>query len=380
VTHILAPLRRLSEPTVPRPGESWWVIEPPSLRPSFLVYDLVARWRGEFAGLPLRRRLGCLSLRVLQHMAYRAGYGGERFEAGELPGPAADFSSMEANLADIPEGDRQGWMLDFLGALNAGRAEAELLLPKSVVFELAGTCNFSCVDCGVGSVAADGSRFMEVASLRRWMAELEPSLEHIRINGLGEATLHPDFGRCMDLLDASEASKELVTNFSAPDTTYERLLDSHYVLLVSWDAAQKNLFEKLRRGADFEELRMRLPRVVRAAAKAGAPSPILLFTLRPTNAAELPGVVRLAADAGVERIVVNVLKLADNSDWTRSCTEAITASFEAASETAASLGVDLRLPDHLGAMPVRSGTDQIQPISGPVQSMGAGADSACQAT
>ena len=26
------------------------------------------------------------------------------------------------------------------------------------------------------------------------------------------------------------------------------------------------------------------------------------------------------------------------------------------------------------------GTDQIQPISGPVQSMGAGADSACQAT
>jgi radical SAM protein with 4Fe4S-binding SPASM domain len=333
--------------------EEWWVVEPPRFTLAELVADLQERWRGEFDGVPLPRKLAFTLLRLIQHAAYRVGYGRDRVRAFELPARGRKFTTMELNLKDIEPSQRLHWVQGFLGQVNSGGGEI-LRPPRSVIFELSHACNFDCVGCGIGREGIRSDRFMPVTSLRRYAADLCSSATHLRINGLGEATLHPELDACLDVLAAYSAGREVISNFSAPLDTYVRLLGLGFVVLISWDAASEVTFRAIRRGADFPELLAKLPWLAERAAAIGAVPPILLFTLRPENIGELKATVEMGAERGVCRLTVNVFMLPDHSDWTSQRRPEILAAFDAASEAADRLGVELVLPDHLGEMPVRS--------------------------
>lgn len=330
-------------------ASSWWLIDPPPLAPHHLADDLYQRWREEFANAPLPRRLAFSVLRIIQHLAYRWGYGGDRVRAKVPRIRSPDMETMGENLADLPPALRQRWLLGFLSALNTPGPEPEP--PRSVVFELANTCNFACEHCGVGASDA-GERWMDPRRLKVWAGQICSKTDLVRINGLGEATLHPRLGECVEILAEYPGSREIITNLSAPMETYRMLLAAGYVILGSWDAATESTFERIRRGACFEDLRTKVPKLVDAAGAAGAPDPVLLFTVRPENVGEVAATVSLAADMGVRRLTVNVLRLATGEDWTARCFRELLAAFEAASETADRRGVMLALPDHLGSEPL----------------------------
>ena len=181
-----------------------------------------------------------------------------------------------------------------------------------------------------------------------------PAAKSLRINGYGETTLVPDLHRYLDCLDEFRyrGLREIITNLSAPLPVYEDLYARGFVLLVSWDAADPALFERIRVGADYRVLEKRLRALGRVAA-AQRDRVGLLFTLQESNLDEVVPVVRLAAKAGVGLVLLNMVKEADGSPWMESRFEEITARFAQAEELALAEEIELRLPDHVGSRRLR---------------------------
>lgn len=355
MTHLIRPAKD-SPPTkqaAAADAGGWWIVKPPRLTPRELVQDLRARLTDEFRDATALQKMEFVLLRLLQHVAYRLGYGVDRTRTIDLPWHGRTFATMERNLDDIPEEQRAEWLFQFLSEVNSTTTR-QAALPRSVVFELSGTCNLNCIGCGVGSTGIQHDRFMPVSRLQEAAAILCPGADHVRINGLGEATLHPELESCLDVLEAFPTEREVITNLTAPSRTYLRLLDLGFVLLVSWDAATAPVFEAIRRNANFSDLLPRLHEVAAAAARHTLPPLVLLFTLRPQNVGELVGTVELAARAGVRRLTVNVFIRPDHTDWTQHRQGEIAAAFAGASTMARREGLHLILPDHLGAAPVES--------------------------
>ena len=334
------------------PEKRWAVLAPPRLTLRELARDLRSLWTREFSGEPVHRKLVFSLLRIIQQVAYRRGYGNERAPVIIPPPSHPDFSAMEQNIEGLPKEIRLTWSCRFLEAMNVDEQSGSIPRPKSVIFELVNTCNYNCLDCGVGAGGIDTSRFMEVENLSRWAYSCCQDAELIRINGLGEATLHPQLDECLDILSRFPGGREIITNGSADIHVYERLLREGFVILVSWDGCTKSTFESIRRGADFSALCRMLSVITERAEHRGAPDPVLLFTLRPSNMNELPGTVLLGANRGIRRIIVNVLRLPDGSDWTADCREDIQRAFADAEDAATKQGVGLILPNHLGEEPI----------------------------
>jgi hypothetical protein len=183
---------------------------------------------------------------------------------------------------------------------------------------------------------------------------LGPGAKSLRVNGYGETTLVPDLGRYLDCLDefGFRGLREIITNLSAPTPVYEDLLARGFIVLASWDAASSETFERIRAGADYAVMESRL----RALGTRAADEPErlgLLCTVQEANLGEIVPVVELAADAGAGLVIFNMVKEPDGSPWMDARHEEIVASFAAADECARRRGVALRIPDHVGARPLR---------------------------
>jgi radical SAM protein with 4Fe4S-binding SPASM domain len=228
-------------------------------------------------------------------------------------------------------------------------------LPAKVIVEVTGSCNLDCVMCGIGRDGYQPERTMSLERFRRVAAELLPNAEVVRLNGLGESTIIPDFRRYLAALDGRACRLELVTNLThQDDALWTELVDRRCLLLVSCDAATPAAYEATRRGAKFDDFVRNLHLVAGAASRVGRRSDVqCIFTLMAHNIEELPGTVALMAAAGAGGVVVNVVKEDAPGPWLRDRRPAILEAFRAAQRKAADANVALRLPDHLGVEPVR---------------------------
>lgn len=258
---------------------------------------------------------------------------------------ASALELVDKNAVQITEDRRWRWKHEMTAPVASGTAYP---LPGRAIVELVNTCNLDCPMCRVGRHGVNLDRIMSVELFERILAALMPSLREVRLNGLGEATLHPDFASFVRRIRAAGLVGELITNLTCDDETIRLLVDAEFTVLVSWDAATPRLFETLRRPASFAVTLASLRALGSAAAAAGRSDHLhLMMTLQRANFSELARVVELAAEAGVPHVVVNVIKLADES-WIERHWDAIDGSIARARETAAALGIRLFVPDHLG--------------------------------
>lgn len=326
----------------------WRVLEPPSLAVRELLRDLRSVWGKELGDLSVSRKFPFLILRVLQNLAYRRGFGLSSMNTCVPLPPSPDFSQMERNLTAIPGPERMSWLLTFYAQLNNPVPAEHAAPPTSVVLELSGNCNLNCVGCGQGSHGIAPHRYIARSDLHRWTAETCGRAQLIRINGLGESTLHPELDYCLEILRRYPGGREIISNLTASTQVYLKLLDDGFALLLSWDAATKETMARIRRGADYDSMLRKLPVLAQRAEQNSCPRPTLLFTLREENVDHLPDVVTLAAQAGRLRVTVNVFRRHDHRDWTAPHRTRLTDLFGAAAALAESNGVELALPDHLG--------------------------------
>jgi MoaA/NifB/PqqE/SkfB family radical SAM enzyme len=151
---------------------------------------------------------------------------------------------------------------------------------------------------------------MTIGRFRALLDEL-PGTRSVILQGLGEPLLAPDLLPMV----AEAADRGIEVGFNTNGTLLTRSRAEALVraglgwLYVSLDGATATTYEAIRRGASFARVVANVRGLVDARRRSGASRPEvrLVFVAMRRNVHELPALVRLAADLGVDEVSVQNL-------------------------------------------------------------------------
>ena len=182
-------------------------------------------------------------------------------------------------------------------------------LPRKLQVEVTGSCNLRCRMCLVRYRPAIPKRAGALA-LEDYKALVDelPGLEELILQGLGEPLLSPhlfemiEFARARGIEVGFNTNATLLTRPKA-----RRLVDLDVAwLAISLDGASAAAYEDVRHGARYERVRANVEGLL-AERRDGRPHVKLVFVAMRRNVAELPALVELADEWGVEEVSVQNL-------------------------------------------------------------------------
>ncbi|MEV4642127.1 radical SAM protein [Actinoplanes sp. NPDC049548] len=240
-------------------------------------------------------------------------------------------------------------------------------LPRHLQLEITSACNLRCMMClvryrpPVNKLAGA----MRPELFHRLVAEV-PGLRRLTLQGLGEPLLSPYLPEM--IRTAVERHITVGFNTNATLLTARRaaeLVESRVDWVhVSLDGAHATAYEAIRDGADFATVVRNLAGLVAAKREAGSATPWIrvVFVAMRDTIGELPDLVRLLADLGVDELHVQNLShsfsdtdpaggyegirrfTADQALWTGADDDRARHAFAAATEAARERGLKVRLP------------------------------------
>jgi MoaA/NifB/PqqE/SkfB family radical SAM enzyme len=227
--------------------------------------------------------------------------------------------------------------------------------PRRLVLELTNACNLKCIMCG-----REHTDFTPTFFRKEWLERLVSAMtksEEVVLHGWGEPTVHPGFSEIMKWLDRYPVRKYFCTNGMLLDEIEQDIFGNHLdILAVSLDGATAETNDGIRVGVDFGQITRSLEGIVarREREKLGYPYINLVFTAMKRNLEELPQLVRLAADLGLEEVkAVYLTSFSDELDnevlWDEK--DRVKQVFNEAMQEAERTGVRIKLPHLQGVDP-----------------------------
>ena len=241
-----------------------------------------------------------------------------------------------------------------LAEIDAG-TEVLQSFPRRLVFELTHACNLSCIMCGRNAADFKGTMFnME------WFHYFEPMLddvEEVTLMGWGEPTMHPHFEEMLQIIDCHAARKYFCTNGMQLDRLTDAIFENHVdVFAVSLDGASAETNNRIRRGSDFLKITESLRKIerIKMENRLGYPWINFVFCAMRSNLHELPDLVRVAADLGIDEVKVVYLTafddvLAPEVLW--NAQDEVREVFEKTERLGEQLGIAVKLPHIQGEDP-----------------------------
>lgn len=234
-----------------------------------------------------------------------------------------------------------------LEELQAGRTVLRSM-PRRLVLELTNACNLNCMMCG-----RNAATFQPTVFQFDWLRYFEPMLdtvEEVTLMGWGEPTIHKDFVQMLELIHRHDARIYFCTNGMQLSQLEDAIFDNQVeVFAVSVDGAKAETNARIRRGSDLNKIVHSLRRIKQRQRSLGLSYPYVnfVFCVMKSNLHELPDLVRLAADIGLEEVKVVYLTafddiLSQESLW--DCRAEVEEVFQEAAELGESLEVTLKLP------------------------------------
>ena len=224
--------------------------------------------------------------------------------------------------------------------------------PRRLVFELTNACNLNCVMCGRN--AADFKPTVFDMDVFRSFEPLMDSVEEVTLMGWGEPTIHPHFNEMLEIINKHSARKYFCTNGMNLKKIKDAIFDYNVdVFAVSLDGATDETNGRIRRGSKIEVIKEDLKDIVRIKKERGLKYPWInfVFCAMQSNIRELPDLVRLAAEVGIEEVKVVYLTVFEDSllHETLWGHEALVREvFEEAIKVGEELGIVLKLPHYVG--------------------------------
>ncbi len=221
-------------------------------------------------------------------------------------------------------------------------------LPEKILLELTNNCNLRCIMCGIGENGYDPSRNLPINLLKKLCNEILSEVSLIRLNGLGESTIMPNFLEYLNLICELPAQLEIVTNLTVQNTAiWNKLLDHQTNFLISCDSSNPIKFESIRIGSKFEVFKKNLNYIGKNISNPLQAQ--IIFTLMEQNIDDLLGVIELAVYNELGGIIVNVVKMnPDKYCWIDENYNKVSQIFIKAYDIAKEKDICLKLPDHLG--------------------------------
>lgn len=224
--------------------------------------------------------------------------------------------------------------------------------PRRLVLELTNACNLNCIMCGRN--AADFKPTMFDMEIFRSFEPMMDTIEEVTLMGWGEPTIHPDFIEMLKIIDQHSARKYFCSNGMNLKKIKNAIFDYHVdVFAVSLDGATDETNGRIRRGSKIEQIKEDLKDIVKIKKERGLKYPWInfVFCAMQSNIRELPELVKLAAEIGIEEVKVVYLTvfgedLMNESLWGK---EALVKEvFEEAVSIGNELGIVLKLPHYIG--------------------------------
>lgn len=238
-----------------------------------------------------------------------------------------------------------------IAEMEAGKTILESY-PRRLVFELTNACNLNCVMCGRS--AADFKPTMFDMEVFRSFEPLMDKVEEVTLMGWGEPTIHPNFNEMLEIINRHRARKYFCTNGMNLKKIKHAIFDYNVdVFAVSLDGATEETNARIRRGSRINQITEDLKEIVKRKRERGLTYPWInfVFCAMRSNLHELPDLVRLAADIGIEEVKVVYLTvfgedLMHETLWGHE--ENVKTVFEEAISISEQLGIVLKLPHFIG--------------------------------
>jgi len=221
-------------------------------------------------------------------------------------------------------------------------------LPQRLVLELTNVCDLKCIMCG-----RDEAEFKQTFFDVKILGELDNVLnkvEEVTLFGWGEPTMHPKFSNILQILDKYPVRKYFVTNGSFLEKIYDDLFKYHVdIMAISVDGACASTNNNIRLQGDFDKIISNLIMIVERRKKSNTIFPYINFvmTLMDDNLEELPDLVRLAADIGIEEVKAVYLtsfSIDMRDQILLGQVDRVRSVFDNACEVASDLGIKIKLP------------------------------------
>ncbi len=194
-------------------------------------------------------------------------------------------------------------VLNALGTLACKRLKTERVpfCPITVDIEPATVCNFRCGFCQAPTMHGR-KPFLAFDDFCMILDEL-PYVLRIKLQGMGEPLLNKDFFAMVAHARGRDIYTTTITNGSLlSEENCQRLIESGLdKVYVSVDAASKETFERMRPGGDFHVVIENVRRLT-AMRPRGRPEVHLWVLCMKDNLDELPGIVVLGKDLGVDEV------------------------------------------------------------------------------
>lgn len=220
--------------------------------------------------------------------------------------------------------------------------------PRRLVFELTNACNLNCIMCGRN--AADFKPTVFDMDVFRSFEPLMDTVEEVTLMGWGEPTIHPNFIEMLEIINKHSARKYFCTNGMNLKKIKDAVFDYNVdVFAVSLDGATDETNGRIRRGSKIDVITEDLKDIVQIKKERGLQYPWInfVFCAMRSNLHELPDLVRLAAEIGIEEVKVVYLTvfgddLMSESLWGHE--EKVSRVFDEAVAVGEELGIILKLP------------------------------------
>jgi radical SAM protein with 4Fe4S-binding SPASM domain len=265
------------------------------------------------------------------------------------------FNLIPVVYRHLKEGDIE--MIESLAGFVGNERWRELparSFPDKVLIELTNNCNLNCVMCGVGAHGYDPSRTMDISRFENLIQMLGSKASSIRLNGLGESTVIPDFQLYLDVVRDCNSKLELVTNLAFENQDIvRRLLEMDFLIFISCDSTDDHRLSRIRRGIDLEAFTQNLEVVsdfIQERQERHLDSQIIM-TLMKSNFHELPDMIDFAARYNIGGVIANMVK-GDGGDWKVKRLQELKDVFRRAHARAERNGILLKVPDQIEGIPL----------------------------
>ena len=232
--------------------------------------------------------------------------------------------------------------------------------PKRLVFELTNACNLNCRMCG-----RNDADFQLTTFNLNWIDKFENILDHIEevtLMGWGEPTMHPQFISILERLSRHPVRKYFCTNGQRliepkiQDALFQYKADIIAISLDGATAATNNAI----RGKGFDNVVSGLTEVVRRKKEGNFSYPYMnfVFTAMRENLRDIPDIVRLAHQIGLEEVKVVYLTAFSETmqpEILFNQPEQVREVFTQAAAVASELNIRLKLPHIQGEDPTGEG-------------------------
>lgn len=224
--------------------------------------------------------------------------------------------------------------------------------PRRLVFELTNACNLNCVMCGRN--AADFKLTSFDMDVFRSFEPIMDYVEEVTLMGWGEPTIHPHFKEMLDIIHKHGTRAYFCTNGMSLAKIKDSLFDYEVdVFGVSLDGATQETNGRIRKGSDLNAIAANLKDIVEEKKRRGLKYPWInfVFCAMQSNIEELPDLVKLAAEIGIEEVKVVYLTVFDESlmhETLWGSEDKVKKIFAKAVELGEELGIVLKLPHLVG--------------------------------